>query len=115
MVSTWRFSWEHLQRILERSAFTQTVQDLIKQRFPKLTFASNNSITSRIESQQSRITEMNDRSYLKKFLKLINERPKLEKYDSTKRVYILVIELLLHDAYISLIKRNLKNSLKLIF
>ncbi|CAO3625160.1 unnamed protein product [Mucor hiemalis] len=84
----------------QMSTFTQTVQDLIKQRFPKITFASDNSIISQIESQQSRITEMNDRSYLKKFLKFFNEMPKLEKYDSTKRVYIFVIELLLHDEYI---------------
>ncbi|CAO3649789.1 unnamed protein product [Mucor hiemalis] len=84
----------------QMSTFTETVQDLIKQRFPKITFASDNSITSQMESQQSRITEMNDRSYLKKFLKFINEMPKLEKYDSAKRVYIFVIELLLHDDYI---------------
>ncbi|KAI9476524.1 MAG: hypothetical protein EXX96DRAFT_596545 [Benjaminiella poitrasii] len=83
------------------SNFNQDFQAKLKQQFPIPTFSQTNSIGSQLEEIQNRLKGLrDDKSYLKKYVEKINQAKTVEKFNTTKRLYIFVLELLLYDNYI---------------
>lgn len=83
------------------SNFNQDFQAKIKQQLPAPTFSQTNSIASQLEEIQNTLHgSRDDKCYLKKYIKNINQAKTIEKYNTTKRLYIFVLELLLYDGYI---------------
>lgn len=73
------------------SNFNQDFRAKIKQQFPAPTFSQTNNIVSQLEEIQNRLHGSRDgRNYLKKYIENINQAKTIEKYKTTKRLYIFV-------------------------